>query len=113
MVICEYCGKQAEASEGTCPSCGAPLPVEIVQETVTDTTSAEEDATVTNTESTIATVIGALAAAGLARDHEPPHRPHVKENPPVWMKKEPRRPEGGRPTGPAGHRNPGGHPRPR
>ncbi len=110
MVICEYCGKQADASLGTCPSCGAPLPAEPVPETTVQTET-PDTSTASDTAATAAALIGALAASKAVRRRELMSQPHHPVDPP------PKRPNEGpdmpvyrRPSGPSGKRGPGGHP---
>ena len=110
MVICEYCGKKAEASQDTCPSCGAPLPAESVQETVTQTSS-PDTSTVSDATVTAAALIGALAASGAARRRELPPQPHPKELPPGRPETGPGGPMHKRPSGPMDRNAPGGHPK--
>ncbi len=110
MVICEYCGKQADASLGACPSCGAPLPAEPVLETTVQTET-PDTSTVSDTTATAAALIGALAASNAVRRRELMSQPHHPVAPP------PKRPNTGpdmtvhrRPSGPTDRKGPGGHP---
>jgi len=108
MVICEYCGKKTEASQDTCPSCGAPLPAESVQETVTQPSSSDTS-TVSDATATAAALIGALAASGAARRRDLPPQPHPKDLPPGRPEMGPGRPMHKGPSGPMDKHNPGGH----
>ncbi len=110
MVTCEYCGKQTDASFGTCPSCGAPLPAETEEEETSETGASEVETTGTDAKSVLASMLDALAETTRVYHPEPPYHPYVREVPPVRERRVHRNSKPGKPSGPGGYKEPGGHP---